>query len=283
MYIRASLSPLHPVIPATLPSPPRVVPMSPIAPIFTPKSPPLLSPTRPQAISPLAIQPALSTAPTSTTAQDLLNSVMGLPRDSGSGDMSQPPLQQSSAPQPPLLFGSGPPNLPGHSIWSMSLDDSSPNFPNIKAGTHSTRPSVSQTQSFARSPQRLSQPSWPSSFVDSSQGSQNHVGALPSSFTPHLSDDGGHRKTASANFFSNQSPRNDAFGYSSELLPQPYHSDAPTSHLPTAYIDPAIMATSGSLYSDGSLPDYRNSSFHYHESKMGFAPVSVPQLWGNNG
>jgi protein SMG7 len=258
--------------------------MSPIAPTFTPRSPPVLSATRPQAMSPLVAQPALSIAPTSTTAQDLLNSVMGLPRDSGSVDIPQPSPPQSSAPQPQLLFGSGPPNLPGHSIWSMSLDDSSPNFPNANTGVQPARPFASQTQSFARSPQRPPQSLWPSSFVDSSQGSQSHiVGALPSNFSPHHINNGGHRRTASASFFSTQSPRNDSFGYSSGLPQQPYHSHAASSHLPAAYVDPAIMAASGSLYPDVSLPDYHNASLHHHDSRMGFAPAPVPQLWGNSG
>jgi len=238
-------------------------------------------------MSPLATQPSSSTAPTSTTAQDLLNRVMGHPLDPSGSDLSALPPQQSSAPQPPLLFGSGPPNLPGHSIWSMSLDDNSPNFPNVNVGAQSGRPYGSQIQSFASSPQRTSQPSWPSSFVDSSQGSQSHLaGALPSSFGPHphqISNGGGHRRTSSANFFSSQSPRSDTFGYSSGLLPQPYHPNAAGSHLPDAYVDPAIMGASRSLYPDASLPDYRGSSMHHHDSRIGFAPAPVPQLWGNSG
>ena len=288
IYIRASMSPLRPGIPISLPSPPRAVPMSPIAPTFTPRNPALLSPTRPQPISPPVAQPAVSTAPTSTTAQDLLDSVMGPPRDSNVGDLHQPAQQQSSAPQPPLLFGSGPPNRPGHSIWSMSLDDNSLKFPNANIGAQPASSYVPLTQPFVKSPQRLSQPSWPSSFADSSQSSQNHLaGALPSNFGPHAHyiSKGGHSRTSSASFFSGQSPRSDTFGYSAEAPLQPYHSHASSSYLPTGYVDPAIMAASGSLYPDASLPDYHNHSLHHHDSRVGqaFAPAPVPQLWGNNG
>jgi len=287
---RASMSPIRPAVPTALPSPPRVVPMSPIAPSFTPRSPALLPPTRPQAMSPLAAQPALSTAPTSTTAQDLLNSFMGPSRDTNGGDLLSGLAQESSAPQPPLLFGSGPPNRPGHSIWSMSLDDSSLNFPNTNGSAQHTRPYVSPTQSFSRSPQHSSQPSWPSSFVDSSQSSPSHLmaGALPSSFSPrshYINNSGSHKRTPSATFFSSQSPRSDSFAFSSAPPPQPYHSHTSASHLPAAYVDPSIMAASSSLYPEASLPDYRSSSLHHHDSRVGqaFAPVPVPQLWGNNG
>jgi protein SMG7 len=200
-----------------------------------------------------------------------LNSFMRLPRDTSGGD----------------IFSG---NRPGHSIWSMSLDDSSLNFPNTNGSAQHTRPYVSPTQTFSRSPQHSSQPSWPSSFVDSSQSSPSHLmaGTLPSSFSPrshYINNSGSHKRTPSATFFSSQSPRSDSFAFSSAAPPQPYHSHTSASHLPAAYVDPAIMAASSSLYPEASLPDYRSSSLHHHDSRVGqaFAPAPVPQLWGNNG
>jgi len=211
-----------------------------------------------------------------------LNNAMGLPRNSSGGDISQVAPQESSAPQPQLLFGSGPPNLPGHSIWSISLDDTSIKYPNIAATSQPNPPYESPAQPFARL-QGHPQPSWSSSYPNSSQSSQNQVlGAAPSIFGPHshLIGTGSHQRTPSAaNFFSSsRSPRNDAFGYSSGIPPQLYHPHAPSSHISDPYIDPAIMAA-GSLYPQTA---YRGPPLDPRMGQ-GYAPAPVPPLWGNNG
>lgn len=270
---RAPASPVRPVIPLALASPPHTISMSPVAPSFVPRSPAIQSPIRPPAKSPIA-KPAVTIIPTHTTAQDLVDSIMGFPRDSPADVFQR--ADQSTAPQPQLLFGSGPPNLPGHSIWSMSLDNSSTNFPPTTSGLQLSRPFDSPLQQFARSPQNLSQPLWPTSY-EPDMGSQNRlgVGAIPSSHSPHLQHINtgfSHRRVPSGYVFSNQSPRNDAYGYAPGSPQQSYNQHVHPALARIPFVDPAIMS------------DYRNNPSHHYDPRLGqIAPAAIPQLWGNNG
>lgn len=268
-----SSSGLHPV----LSSPPRATPMSPTAPSFTPRSPPLVSPIRRPVLSPL-LAPPLAISATSTAAQDLENHVKGLPLHLSGGDISQLGPQESSAPQPPLLFGSDPSNF---SIWSMSRDDNSFKPSDTAASAQSIGPYESPKQPLAK---LLGQTPWSSTYGNFSQGSQNHAPAMiPSGFGsyPHLTDAEGHQRTPSAtNFFSSsQSTRNDTFGYSSKIPPQSYYSHATSSRSSDAYFDPAIPSAAGTLYPQTT---FRNPSLHDPRLGQTYAPP-VPQLWGNNG
>ena len=133
---RASAAPAPLVIPPVWPSSPsHVSPITPMKPTLSPIGSSARSPTT-QGPSPFASPRAA--APSSTTAQDLLNNVMnmGIPRlpgvgipASGNVDPFRSHVAESSAPQPQLLFGSGPPNQPDHSIWSTTLDGQSIKFP----------------------------------------------------------------------------------------------------------------------------------------------------------
>src|SRR5580698_1458636 len=121
------MSPVAPSVATALPaSPSRLSPTSPIRLSLSPPGSLNVTPTHSripthvQGRSPLSPTPAASIA---TTAQDLLNNVMGGPLTSTVDTKRLLSSQQSSAPQPQLLFGSAAPNLPGHSIWSTSLDD----------------------------------------------------------------------------------------------------------------------------------------------------------------
>lgn len=250
--------------------------MSPTAPTFTPRSPPVVSPIRRPVLSP-HLPPPLAISSTCTTAQDLVNQVMGLSQHPSGGDISQLGPQESSAPQPPLLFGSDPSNP---SIWSMSRDDNSFHYPDTTTVAQSTYPHGSPNQAFARL-QGASQMPWSSPYADSSQGPKNQAsGALPSEFGlyPYLTGAGGHHRTPSAtNFFtSSQGSRNDMFEYSG-IPQQSYHSNATNSHIISdSYLDPATI---GSLYPQTS---YRSPSLHDPRLGQAYAPP-VPQLWGSNG
>lgn len=262
--------------------------MSPKAPVFTPRSPPVVSPVR-KATSPLVAPAAITTsiAPTATTAQDLLDIVTGGHVRNGSlGDTASLLPQKSTAPQPQLLFGSGPPNRPGHSIWSMSLDDSSLKFSNPAPGAHVSRQYEQPPPKFSNGP---SQSPWSSSLGDFSQGSQSQLpGALPSAFglhSHHLVNDG-HNRTPSARYYGSQSPRNDAFGFPPSHSPQSYRHQVPGPQFSSSYVDPAIMASSSatsSLYPQASLPAYHHASLGHQNPNVGQAFAQVPQMWGNNG
>lgn len=281
---RAPLSPIGPLVPSVLPSPERLTPMSPRAPSFIPRSPPVVSQNRPQALSSLAAPP-VTIVPTSTTAQDLLDSVMNRPVLGSIGDTTQLQHQQSTAPQPQLLFGSGPPNRPGHSIWSMSLDDSSPKYPNANAAAQPSRHYESRVQPIPRQSHEPSPNSWPSPYAEPSQASQNHLsGAFPSGYSPHHVTIGSHRRAPSTNVYSSQNAEIDAYGFSSGVPHQPYRS--PNPNFAQDFVGPSVMAAStasGTLYPHSSLSAYLGPSLHHHDPRLGqaFAPAPVPQMWGN--
>ncbi|EJD52015.1 hypothetical protein AURDEDRAFT_142836 [Auricularia subglabra TFB-10046 SS5] len=77
---------------------------------------PVARPVPSSPVSPL-LRPQMHTRTSSTTAMDLVNTVLG-------GRHLNDPLQKSRAPPPPMLFGAGPSNLA--SIWSTSHDAHSP-------------------------------------------------------------------------------------------------------------------------------------------------------------
>ena len=281
--------------------------MSPKAPVFTPRSPPVVSPAR-KAISPLAPPAADTTliAATSTTAQDLLDIVTGgHGRNASVGDAGSSLLQKSTAPQPQLLFGSGPPNRPGHSIWSMSLDDKSLNFPNPAPGVQASRQYEQPPPKFSHS---ASQSPWSSSLGSSGQGSQRHLpGALPSAFGLHShhlvaddhnrisygSGDGTARlwdgatgaPIATLEGHSSQNPQNDPFGLSPGHSPQSYRHQFPDHQFSTPYVDPTIRtaSTTSSFYPQAELPVYHHASLTHQNGNVGQAFAQVPQMWGNNG
>lgn len=283
---RAPASPVQAVLPLQVPSPPRAIPMSPVAQAFVPRSPAVQSPIKSGARSPQAAKPAVTIIPSHTTAQDLVNSIMSGPRVAEPpANLLHPPCLQSTAPQPKFLFGSEPPNVPGHSIWSMSLDNNSHNFSLPNSGFPSPRSFEAPVQTFSRSPQGLSQSPWPSSFEPEPSSQHRLDRAFPADLSPHSPQTSNsnfvHRQAPSANVYSSPPEHSNPLGYASgspqQLYNQPIH---PFGRAP--FVDPAIMGSSA-LHSDTNFAGYRNSAVH-HDARMGqFGPVAIPQLWGNNG
>lgn len=150
---RASISPRAPPsipsLPLPLPSPPAA--FSPVRPAFSPSRLPASS----KGNSPVA---------TPTTAQDLLNNVMGLPRTSS--DLGR--QQQSTVQQPSLLFGSGSAKAPTHSIWSTALD-SNPLSNGVLTGGQVAQP---PHHSFRPQLPEPTQSPWSSAYSHSASHSQ---------------------------------------------------------------------------------------------------------------
>jgi protein SMG7 len=287
------LSPLAPGLPTSLPSPPlRVTGMSPIrgslSPTLSSMNSPAptktcLTPTRGRRSS--LVTPA--TASTPTTAQDVLNNLMG--RTAAGGDASRVHHRQmSSAPQPQLLFGSGPPNDPGHSIWSTFLDDDSLKFQGVatspSAHIHHTPTKAASATTTAND---LSPPIWSSSFPNVAQNAQSPlVGVSPLSYSG-VSQPIGHQRRSSAQA-SLSSPllaqqvqqgqrfSQDALVYSAS----PHASQHPAvgqHSCQNIYDDPAIMSNSAARMS------YPSHFHHYHHDPRVAPTYASPPLWGSTG
>lgn len=172
---------------------------------------------------------------------------MGLPSRIGAANNAGAALRlpESYASQPQLLFGSAPPNLPGHSIWSTSLDDQSLQFVGSQPG-HGYPSHIPQQQHFPESSpmppsslQDYSQSPWmsSSSYTNASQNSQSHlVGAIPSApfvQQPHSFINNHHQRVPSATvapaLFSNQP---DQFAYNYQNLRQQTNPPPPLGSMP---------------------------------------------------
>jgi protein SMG7 len=252
-----------------------------LSPIGTARSPTLSKGQSPFA-SPL-------TMPTGTTAQDLLNNVMGLPRTSGS-DLHRSRHSESSAPQPQLLFGSGPPNQPDHSIWSTSLDDQSLKF--VSTGTHGGYHSPQQHFSSAAS-QEPSHTLWSSPYPTTGQNTQSHLTTAAQrttslSLPQTMANPSMHKRTPSAStsvaqLFANQNgSSNDPFVYAPTAAQQA---------LPSLGDQVAIGAYSRSIegehgaglrYGYSALQDYRSTHTHQHRASHSYAGPPVSSVWGNS-
>jgi protein SMG7 len=166
-FFRANISPVFsPSVLAT--------PVTPVKPMLSPK---IVSPRSFNAPAPAVVP----TVP-STTAQDLLNEVVNFGGGGSSGrTMSGSAISESTAPQPPFLFGS---DLSNPSIWSASCDEQ----PLRYAGNGNTSGQIYQTSPRQFTPAVVSpthdssqQSIWPSSYSTQSQNSQQYlIGALPS-------------------------------------------------------------------------------------------------------
>lgn len=198
----------------------------------------------------------MASAPVATTAQDLLDN-MGLSRNLGGANMGR-----STAPQPQLLFGSGPPDGPGHSIWSTALDNRAPTLKGIGSGSQFGH-SRSQSQQFSLSPpQSSAQPHWPSSYMTSSQSSQNYLGGT----FPSASQVPQSRPIFNGTQPSSLGQNYDALGYT-----QPTVAQGPITYggAPPAYSNP--------------LQEYHGHHLHHqHDRSAGqtFGPPPISQLWG---
>lgn len=221
-----------------------------------------------------------------TTAQDLLNDVMGLGRSVNGGAL------EASALQTPLLFGSELSH--GQSIWSASRDEQALKFAGSsgQAG-HGYQPQARQYPGSVPPPQDMSQSIWSSYSTAGQTNSQHHlVGALPSApFAQALPPAviAHHPKVSSsmvaAQLFptQHQGPH-DIFGYSSGIQ---HRSDIHAS-MPVGYGTSPLRPNSGPdvFYENPPLHSYheRQLSIH-HDPRVGqpFVQSPMSQIWGNTG
>lgn len=264
--------------------------MSPTRPSFSPPGSLNLTPTHSrvpthvQGRSPLSPTPATSIA---TTAQDLLNNVMGVPR-SAADTARVHSNQQSTAPQPQLLFGSAAPNLPGHSIWSTSLDDDSLNFQDKSAGHHASHSYQAPTQHFPGTSPSI----WSPSYSNPTPASQN---SFPLSSHPSQSPpvSGRHQRASSAQvsipyLFGNETrhPNHDLLSHSAthSAIQRP---SGERNHFPALYSDQTMMYDSqGMRYAQTSPSGYHHHHHHHsHDPRIGpsFAAQPMSQIWGSTG
>ena len=248
--------------------------------------------------------PAAPVMPT-TTAQDLLNDVINFGAGGGSG-RTMSGISESTAPQPPFLFGSElSSHRPSQSIWSASRDEQ----PLLYSGNGSAsgnqiyQTSPRQFAAVIPSSQDLSQKSiWPSSYSSQSQNSQQYlIGALPSeSFTqsPHPTMIGGgggghHRQTSSmsAQLFPNQSlAQNDPFVYASPTLQhrQPVLGVKPLTST-SDYLNSSAFGGSGGV-SDAAAQYYTTTTGSHHSRQVSmhdprhdYLSPPISQMWSNMG
>ena len=274
-------------------------PITPVKPVLSPKN------ATPGSFNPPA--PAAPVVPT-TTAQDLLNDVINFGAGGGSG-RTMSGLSESTAPQPPFLFGSELSHRPSQSIWSASRDEQ----PLLYSGNGSAPGQIYQTSTSPRQfaavmSSSQEQSIWASSFSSQSQNSQQHpIGALPSeSFAqpPHstlIGGGGGHHRRPSssmtAQLFPTQSlAQNDPFVYASPTLQH---------RQPVLSVKPQLPPTSSSDYlnssgfggvtaaTDAAAQYYTttsgNSTYHHsrqvsmHDPRHDYLSPPMSQMWSNMG
>jgi hypothetical protein len=286
LYIRPSLSPVSPPL---LPSSPLRPSLSPIKPLLSPigtgpRSPTVQSPF----LSPVAVS-------SPTTAEDLLNNVMGIPRATGGGGSETHRSQlhpESSATRPQLLFGSGP---SGPSIWSTSFDDR----PFSLAGPGHSYNSTQQYFS-ASSPLDLTPSKW---YPNSSQGSQNPISTFQSAPFASSSSNAAigthHHQRSSSSSVSvahlgnsqNQNPY-DPYRYppvAQQQLAQPLNAQFQLP--PDAYSGSVMNSDHGAgVHYDGhgvgagGIRDFHGNYLDHNQPPAGVGQtLAPPSLWGNAG
>jgi hypothetical protein len=219
-----------------------------------------------------------ATAMTGTTAQDLLNTFMGASGNAAGGDINRGHHRQAStAPQPQLLFGSGPPNDPGHSIWSTSLDDSSLKFQGVgtvvNAQTYPDPPSHFPTTP----PQDSSTSIWSSPpYPQAHRKSQNQPSGAPLTQHGNSLHPIGYQRHVSGQ----TSLRNPLLAQHRQS--HEYHSAAHTSQHDTAqdgfsplYSDPAVLSVP-----TADTPYQSNFHPYHHDQRVPHSYVPPP-LWGS--
>jgi hypothetical protein len=250
--------------------------MVPSKPVLSPIGTSSRSPTLTQSpyISPIAVSPP-------TTAEDLLNNVMGVFRPSN--DVYRSHLHESSptqSTQTQLLFGSGVPNRLGASIWSPSIDDQSLKFSGAGHSYHSPPKHFSASMS-----QDHSQSRWLSNSNQSQIPGSFQSASLSSSI--NAASSGHHHQRTSSSSISvdqllGQKPiPHDSLRYSSMPQQPPGSRQFQTSL--DAYTGSFTNANHG-VGMHGALRDYHGN--HFDQSPgMGQAFGSAPlsQIWGNTG
>ncbi|TFK32091.1 hypothetical protein BDQ12DRAFT_617701 [Crucibulum laeve] len=252
------------------------------------------SPTYPQATSPFNAPTQQPQMVAPTTAQDLLNNVMNMGvKRTVSGNT--PTHTESSAPQPPLLFGSELSHRPSHSIWSASRDEQSLKFTGGAAPAARAYPNQHRSFQGGASQDMSQQSIW--SYTNGSQNSQpNVIGSLPSvPFAPAQYSNmiGGHQRVPSssipaAQLFSNMNhiQQQDPFVYSSPIAQQPIHRPEMHQSMSPPYMSPAMTPGNGGFYGGNPLSPYHSRHQSFHDPRMVQSFTSPPmsqQVWGNTG
>ncbi|KAF8872464.1 hypothetical protein BD779DRAFT_1452737 [Infundibulicybe gibba] len=268
---RVATSPILQSLPAS-----PVVQASPKTPVKQGSSPWQQSPYSPKHTQniPATNMPAAPALVAPTTAQDLLNDVLGIGRELGSG-------HASSAPQPAWLFGSEA-NRPGHSIWSTSRDEQPLRF----SGHQMNQP----YQSLPRPPQNLSPPDAPSPWT-------SHHKLVPEvqrapmhspTFAPHLGN--GHQRVPSVPFAAQLLPSHPGMHDPSPYpipIQQPIQRPGPRTLIPSGYGAPTMspISISRMSYENAPLDRYHSRHLSLQPSRMeqNMLPPSIPPGWGNPG
>ncbi|KDQ54165.1 hypothetical protein JAAARDRAFT_413501 [Jaapia argillacea MUCL 33604] len=301
---RVDRPPISPIGPrrASIPSPPATSQAaSPVRTSLSPRGSVPIPPTRlPASNIPIGTPRSISN-PVGTTAQDLLNNVMGIPRIPSGGDISRILQQESTTPQAQLLFGSGPPSASTHSIWSTALDNpasrtniqppptmnanpSPPSIPYYQTGPHHHGHSLSVDQGYA-------QPSLSSFHQPTPSYTDQLFNPTPSSsYSPQVSSLIGGMHHRGGSLTSSQLFGNDRGGRGYDALGLGYDSpvDIPLAHSIMPLSDAAFMPTSASLSHDlreMHLAERDRSPFDHRGGLQGY-PSSyssrpVPQQWGH--
>jgi len=284
-------------------------PLTPVRPILSPQN---LSPRSPTHYQPAKLAfntPAVAHPPApATTAQDLLNDVMGLSSKTLSGGFL-PPLE-STAPQPKFLFGSELSHRPSQSIWSASRDEqplmypgngNSPKVPVGGGGGHIYQTSPRQYSAPLGSQDLSQQSIWSSSYATQSQNSQqNLVGALPSAPFAQLPQPmlvGGQRQShqrvpsssvAAQLFPTHNQVQHDPFAYSAPPQPPIHRPEDTMSPSSSGYLNSPLMH-SPLGGSGGPAQYYASPPLLYHSRQLSMHdPRVLPQnymsqVWSNTG
>lgn len=220
-----------------------------------------------------------------TTAQDLLNNVMGTKR--GAGDVSRPPRPPtSSATQPQFPFGLGP-NAPP-SIWSTSLDQGSSSP--LNSPSMGLRSDVNVGQMF---PSPSLQHAWLPQFESTQAGRQLAPQPSPQ-FQPSqsISSAGpGHHQSMSLSLGAPQPPFQPSYTLSSSMTPFTEHRQSQwQSSNNGSFVDPAIVSAAtpsqattryvGSTSHQGFSNDHTQQYIRpgqHHKSP------STSRMWGIHG
>lgn len=292
-----------------------------ISPVFSPsviETPviPVKATLSPTIVSPRSFNaPPLAPAVPTTTAQDLLNDVINFGGGGGGGSGrtlsgNGISISESTAPQPPFLFGSELSHRPSQSIWSASRDEQPLRYAgNGNASGQIYQTSPRQFPPAVASPSKdLSQQSiWSSSYPSQSQNSQQYLaGALPSaSFAqpPHSTPIGGgsgHHRLPSASMASQHFPsqslaQNDPFVYASPTSQhrQPVLSAEP--HLSPTYSGYSSLVTGGGFGGSGSVaaaqyyttsggsPYHHSRQVSMHDPRQNYLSAPMSPMWSNMG
>lgn len=279
---------MSPLMTSTWSPPSHLTPTTPVKAVMSPSGLSPRSPTHNQNKNSFST-PIAPTAVAPTTAQDLLNDVMGVNRISGGGLRHLQHIEPSAL-QPTFLFGSELSRRPSQSIWSASLDEQPLMFTGNggPSGHHYHSPSRSISGPSQDAPQSI----WSSSYPNDTQNSQqNYVGALPSApfaIPPQAMSLGGHQRVPSssmvaAQLFPNHNPNHhDSFGYNSPIVQPPIQRPGSYGLLPQSQMNSPLSPGTGGYYSHLATA-YRHPPPHDPHMGHHFTSAPMPQVWGNAG